>query len=343
MSTAQAPEAGIHWYRTPIDKETMARLTARSDWRGCCQIIPQLLLTTATGAFAFYAYRHFAWPAVVAAWYLHVTIYSFLGLSGAGHELIHGTVFKTRIWNRIFMYLVGFLTWTDCVFFWASHTKHHQYTLHAGLDLEVVPPINVRGRDFILPFTVNPPAFWFTLRTTIRRSRGIMRGEWEERLFPPTEVKKREELIRWSRILLFGHLTLAIIFIACKLWFLLTLITFAPFCAQWLNMLCGLTQHTGLPPNVPDFRRICRSVTLNPLLRFLYWHMNYHVEHHMYAAIPCYRLVELRAVIAHDLPPASPGLIAAWREINTILRRQHADPDYVYTPPLPQAIPEDAR
>lgn len=43
-------------------------------------------------------------------------------------------------------------------------------------------------------------------------------------------------------------------------------------------------QHAGLSDNVPDFRLCCRTMILNPFFRFLYWHMNYHTEHHMYAA-----------------------------------------------------------
>jgi len=69
-------------------------------------------------------------------------------------------------------------------------------------------------------------------------------------------------------------------------------------------------------------------------VRFLYWHMNFHTEHHMYAAVPCYKLSRLHAAIAHELPHTK-GLIGAWREIADILRRQAADPTYQYVTPLP--------
>ena len=76
---------------------------------------------------------------------------------------------------------------------------------------------------------------------------------------------------------------------------------------------------------------------LNPFLRFLYWHMNYHIEHHMYAAVPCYNLGKLHAAIQRDLPPSPAGVVAAWREIIPILRRQKIDPTYQYIAPLPPA------
>jgi fatty acid desaturase len=70
-------------------------------------------------------------------------------------------------------------------------------------------------------------------------------------------------------------------------------------------------------------------------VRFLYWQMNYHTEHHMYAAVPCYNLPRLHRVIKHDLPRC-PGLIAAWVEIAAVLRRQKQDPAYRPEIPLPQ-------
>ena len=48
----------------------------------------------------------------------------------------------------------------------------------------------------------------------------------------------------------------------------------------WLHELCALTQHAGLAENVLDHRLSTRTVILGPVLRFLYWNMNYHIEHH---------------------------------------------------------------
>lgn len=67
--------------------------------------------------------------------------------------------------------------------------------------------------------------------------------------------------------------------------------------------------------------------------------MNYHIEHHMYAAVPCYNPAKLHEAIRHDLPPSPVGLVAAWKEIGAILKRQEADPSYQHTPPLPTPAP----
>ena len=96
-------------------------------------------------------------------------------------------------------------------------------------------------------------------------------------------------------------------------------------------------QHIGMTPDVPDFRLSCRTYTCSWLSAFLYWNMQYHVEHHMFPAVPFYHLPKLRAAIADDLPSCTHGLFATWKEIIEILKKQKADPCYLHLPQLPQS------
>ncbi len=61
------------------------------------------------------------------------------------------------------------------------------------------------------------------------------------------------------------------------------------------------TRHVGLLDNVSDIWLSTRTIIL----------MNFHIEHHMYAAVPCYRLGTLHRLIRHDLPPSPRGLLPA--------------------------------
>ena len=63
--------------------------------------------------------------------------------------------------------------------------------------------------------------------------------------------------------------------------------------------------------------------------------MNFHIEHHMYAAVPCYPLGKLHKLIRHDLPPSPRGLLAAWLRIFEIQRRRKKDPPYQFRASLP--------
>ena len=119
------------------------------------------------------------------------------------------------------------------------------------------------------------------------------------------------------------------------------LTSLAPFYGGWLFFLCNNTQHIALQDNVPDFRLCCRTFTVNPLVQFLYWHMNYHTEHHMYAAVPCYRLGRLHRLIRHDLPACPRGIAATWKEIGAILKIQNQNPDYQHLAACPNPRPKD--
>jgi fatty acid desaturase len=74
--------------------------------------------------------------------------------------------------------------------------------------------------------------------------------------------------------------------------------------------------------------------------RFLYWNMNYHVEHHMFPMVPYYRLPELHEEIARDCAPPYPSLWAAYKEIIPAVVRQLKDQEYyVRRELLPGAAP----
>jgi len=92
--------------------------------------------------------------------------------------------------------------------------------------------------------------------------------------------------------------------------------------------LCNNTQHVGLQGNVTDFRLCCRTFYLNPVIRFLYWQMNYHIEHHMYANVPCYNLGRLHQAIKHVLPPTPNGILEVWKVIVVQLQKQNEDAKY---------------
>ena len=112
------------------------------------------------------------------------------------------------------------------------------------------------------------------------------------------------------------------------------IITVAPFIGNWLAYFVGLPQHCGLRDNVADFRKSTRSMKLDPISTFLYWRMNWHTEHHMYAGVPCYNLRKLARATAADMPEPR-TLVGAWREMLEIWNRQVDDPDYQYDTPLP--------
>jgi fatty acid desaturase len=144
----------------------------------------------------------------------------------------------------------------------------------------------------------------------------------------------RRKSIRWARLTLAFHTALIAASVVFRLWPLPLLVTLAPFIANWLRYFVGMPMHTGLRDNVADFRLCVRSITLDPFSQFLYWRMNWHTEHHMFAAVPCYNLQGLARAIAADMPRPR-TLIEAWREMRRTWKRQQTEPGYQFETPLP--------
>ena len=340
----------INWYRCKVDKAVMSALMRKSDARAFAQVIPQLLLFAATGTGAYVAFLNvhvtnwpWALPLLLLALFVHGTFSSFFG-GIAGHELCHKTPFKTQFWNDFFLVVISFISWFDPIGYRVSHVKHHQVTVHAEHDGEVVLPqgLNWHGVAFILKkLTIDPLVPFKLLRNWTYAAFGdsskslFFSPVWIAKILPKTKTELRREHRNWARFVLFGHLILAALFIVTGHWFLIVVFTLGCQYCSWLQLLCSAPQHVGLTPNVADFRLCCRTYTCGWLPAFLYWNMQYHVEHHMFPAVPFYNLARLREAIEHDLPPATHGLRATWSELLPIMRRQRKDPAYVFVPVLP--------
>jgi len=332
MQAAEQTQRPIAWYRTPLDPGDFKSLHARSDWQGALQSVSYLGLMLLTGSAAFHAAGRCSAVVVLALVFLHGIVCSFL--INAVHELGHGTVFRTKFLNALFVRIFAFLGWINFEMFNTSHARHHRYTLHAPDDLEVVLPLKVMVKDFFKQGFFNPMGFYHTLKNTIRVARGDFKGKWELALFVEGTPERRAA-IHWARTLLAGHGLILVASLYFHLWMLPVVTTLCTFYGGWLFFLCNNTQHIGLQDDVPDFRLCCRTFTMNPFCQFLYWHMNYHTEHHMYAAVPCYKLVRLHQLIKHDLPPCPHGLVATWKEIATIQAIQKMNPAYEHIALLP--------
>lgn len=331
----ESEQSIVKWYRVPLAPGVMRSLNQRSNARGLLHMIPFLGLLCISGGLAICSAARWPWPLTLSLILVHGTFYGFT--LNAFHELCHGTVFRSKRLNVFFLRLISFISLRNYVHFTVSHREHHRFTLHPPHDLEVVLPIRYRLWNFLATQFVNPKALWDAIRETVRHAAGRLEGEWEHRIFPDSRPTQRNDLFSWARFTLIGHTALVGVSIYYGQWMIPVVVTLARFYGEWLMFLCNNTQHVGLQDNVDDFRLCCRTVLLNPLLRFLYWHMNYHIEHHMYAAVPFYNLGTLHARIEKDLPPSPRGLVESWREIAGIMQRQDKDPGYQFVASLPQS------
>lgn len=327
------------WYRTPVDKTILKELTKRNNWRGLIQCGSFLLLYLLTLSGGIYLFRQQLWIPLVIVCYVHSILVNFMGWGAAVHELSHGTVFKTKWLNELFLYLFSLLSWNNPEYFRVSHTNHHLYTLQKELDKEVIQiPVKnkLNWRNLLQWFTFDFFQLKHFLSRAILHAMGNADADyfmWRP-LLPPKDPR-RKLIVRWARILILFHIIIVIITILSRVWILLYFVTFSFFFASFYTKLCGALQHTGLQDNLLDWRLTTHTFEADAITRFLYWNMNYHIEHHMYASVPFYNLPKLHKLVKYDIPKSPKSLFEGITLLFWIKKKQTIDPNFRYMPQFP--------
>ena len=327
---ALAVENGLataEWYHTDIPRKRMKELMQRSDgpalrdtaiWLG-------LFVVFAAGAIYFWG----SWWSV--PFFICYGVLYGSSTDSRWHECGHGTAFKTRWLNTVIYQMACFMIMREPTVWRWSHARHHTDTIIVGRDPEIGfmrPPVLLRG-------LVN----FFALANTPKTILGILyhaTGQLtpaEKTFIPEMEWHKVYSTARIWTVLHLIPIGLAIYFHS---WLPVLLVGPLPtMYGAWLEVYFGITQHAGLAEDVLDHRLNSRTVYMNPLFRFIYWNMNYHVEHHMFPMVPYYRLAELHEIMKPDTPKPYASTIEAYREIIPALLRQHREPTWFVRRELP--------
>ena len=338
------------WYRSKMDLDKFRKFSKKSDFKGFIQAGGHLGLFCITGLSVYLSWLISDWILFSVAIFMHGTVSSFFK-GTAVHELGHGTVFETKWLNKFFLYLFSLISWWNPFDYAASHTYHHRYTLHPEGDREVLLPIHpsVGGTFLLQMFTFNLitqpgrtfgkggllSAVWLTILAAVGKigSCEIPANEWLQAIHSD-QPEQKSASVRWSQIQLSFHIFILVLAILSGLWVLPFIITIPSYTSNWLSYFLGLTQHCGLRQNTIDFRKNTRSIRLPKFLEYLYWHMNWHTEHHMYAGVPCYNLRHLAKEIEKDMPEPK-SLFEAWKEMLYIWQIQKNNPEYAFDTPVP--------
>jgi fatty acid desaturase len=314
------------WFRSDVPRKRMKELMRRSDraamrdtglWLG--------------GMVVFGVLGVVVWGSWLAApLFLGYGVLYGSASDSRWHECGHGTAFRTRRFNDVVYQLASFMMMRDPTVWRWSHARHHTDTLIVGRDPEILAMRPARLLRILVNLfgLVDVP---LAVRLMIVHARGRLTAE--ERIFVPET--ERRKVFRTARIWLSIY---AATVAACVLSGSILPVLFIGgprIYGTFMHVVYGGTQHAGMGENVLDHRLNTRTVRMNPLNRFLYWNMNYHVEHHMFPMVPYHRLPELHEEIKHDLPPACPGLLAAYREIIPAVLRQLKDQTYYVRRELP--------
>jgi fatty acid desaturase len=327
---ARAVETGLaaaEWYHTDVPRKQMKELMQRSDGPAIRDTIVWLglLIVSAAGGITFWA-----------TWWCVPFFFAYGVLYGSAsdsrwHECGHGTAFKTRWMNQVVYQIASFMIIRNPVTWRWSHARHHTDTEIVGRDPELNlmrPPDLLRAAgNFIGVFDV----FWLAIPEMLRNASGRLTVS-EKTFIPETEHGK---VILAARTWLAIYVLTIGLSISLGSILPLMLIGLPRLYGCWHMVMAGLLQHGGLADDVTDHRLNSRTVYMNPVSRFIYWNMNYHVEHHMFPMVPYHALPRLHDTIKHDLPAPNPSILHGFREMIPAFVRQLRYEDYYVKRELP--------
>jgi fatty acid desaturase len=318
--------AGAGWFRSAVPRKRMKELMRRSDgpairdtaiWIG-------LMVTFAGLGIATWG-SWWALPCFLAYGILYGS-----SSDSRWHEAGHGTAFKTRWLDEGVYQLASFMLMRDPTTWRWSHARHHTDTLIVGRDPEIAAMRPARLAKILANFfgLVDVPT---AFRLMFLHAAGRLTGD-EADYVPESE---RHKVYRTARISLAIYALTIAAAIVTRSWLPVLLIGGPRAYGAFMLQVYGLTQHAGLGENVLDHRLNTRTVQMNVVNRFLYWNMNYHVEHHMFPMVPYHRLPQLHEEIKHDCAPVYPSMWAAYREIIPAILHQLRDQEHYVRRELP--------
>ena len=318
--------ASATWYKSPLSREQLKQLSRRSDAPALRDTAIWFLALVVSGFLGYLAWGTW-WAALT--FFVYGTLYGSAS-SSRWHECGHGTAFKTPWLNDWVYNIASFMVFREPTPWRWSHARHHTDTLIVGRDPEIAVPRPPRFLNFALDlFSLKAgPA---ELRNMIIHAGGNM-TEAERDYIPESEFPRVYLTARIFLGILGGTVVAAV---AAGSFLPLMYVGLPSFYGVWFTRLTGPTQHAGLAEDVLDHRLNSRTVLLNPLFRFLYWNMNYHIEHHMFPNVPYHALPALHEAVKPALPPAYRGLWEVYREMIPALIRQQIDPAYYIRRELP--------
>jgi fatty acid desaturase len=275
-----------------LPAEIKARLTLRSDQAGLRHLAGHLGAILLVGALI---------AVQVPGWWILLPVQGVLivFLFTLEHEATHKTPFASERLNEAVGHLCGFLLLLPFQWFRYFHLAHHRWTNIAGKDPELASekPANLRA----WLWHVSGLPYWIAgVRLLFDLANGQAKAD-----YLPTAALPR--IANEARLMAFGYALVLLSLLATPLLFWVWILPV--LLGQPVLRLYLLAEHGDCPQVVNMFENT-RTTFTTALVRFLAWNMPYHVEHHVFPAVPFHQLPALHQVIKAELRVTAEGYAA---------------------------------
>jgi fatty acid desaturase len=200
------------------------------------------------------------------------------------HEAVHGILFRNRQLNRWVGFLCGLPAFLSVTAYRVGHLPHHRHER------------TERDPDELENFSKDPRilAVLFCLTFLAGELFGFYRvgpaNAWHGR-----RENRQKILLEYGLI----AAAFAAAFATVPIHIMLHVWVFPALVARQLTNVRTLAEHTLTDPG--ERITATRTVLSNWFVSFFMCNLNYHIEHHLYPAVPWYNLRKLHALLNHDL------------------------------------------
>lgn len=308
VATVTADARASHAVRRVLPPETLAALTRLAPVRSALAIAQTLTLVALALGFAW---THFTWWTVIPAMLLIGTQQHALFV--LAHDAAHYRLFQSRRLNDMVGRLIGSAGGVSMLSYRVIHRLHHNH-LYGALDPDIALHGGYpRGKTYLwrklLLDAIGVNAFktlaYFFGNPAINAATGAAQRPLDDTSQSLRLAARRD---RWGVVVFHVGAPLMALAIGgpaalgkfLVLWTLPLLTVLQP-----ILRLRAVCEH-GAVTDLTTPLTAARTNVVGPLMRLVLFphHVNYHIEHHLFPAVPHYRLPQLHAALrAQGLPP----------------------------------------
>ncbi len=270
-----------------LSKEELKHFTERSDLWGWWLVLSNWAMIAAVFALAIAWTNPFTLLAAVI-----LLGGRQLGLAVLMHEAGHKTLFRSNRLNELVgQWLCAYPVLGDVQAYGASHREHHR---HAGTENDPDLP-NYRA------YPVSKASFRRKIKRDLTGQTGftlirlLFGGSGRNLMLREGERTHSERRGLMVNLLMFATL----LALGVAEFYLLWLVAYL-FAYPLIARIRQVAEHGNVPDLYdPDPRLHTRTTRANLLERLVLCpnHVNYHLEHHLLASVPCYRLPQLHRLL----------------------------------------------
>ena len=224
----------------------------------------------------------FLWVRIAGIFVIGVSIQAMAILM---HEALHANLFRQLFWDRWIGFMLAVPAFFSFTAYKVAHLNHHRYT-RTDRDQDELPNMCQNQRQYIALYYA-----WFLIGTFLY----FFIVPWKALRIARPRDRSRIYVEYPLMFLIYGLFT-SLAFHSGRPMSLLWYWLLPALVAILLSNVRGLAEHLGTEGDGDAISRT-RTITSNKLVSFLMLNLNYHLEHHLFPAIPWYALPKVHRLL----------------------------------------------